>query len=364
MEDKMFYSFKFPQMPKTRATNSLVSIFAIVVLTILMIFSKRQTWEKLLFFPTTLLFVLIIYRIDLINKYLIKGIERVFTENSELSKKESMYEALLKADTNFAVLRKNKLLIYSLALILILAVISYSVIHPKPIYTFYFYWAFMLIGLSMIIVFDLQAIFKYFHNVMEICNQKISDDKDFSGSFLKIRWADYERKWKILLILMGVTMGLFFMAHIFIIQYQRLFYLTSYLVSFIILGFITLDADKIAEMCSTDLGNYDEFVKSKLGMLSLVPQSFEIKTAYASFLNEMKELHKPNINAIKIFVDIFMGLFLFFAGILLLLNLDCFIKYDLLEAIFFQLIISGLGIAAIILGLRRIFVAAKSISKV
>ena len=293
MEEKIFYSHKFPKISELKAGYNFVSFLLIIMLIGTTILSTKPMWEKLFFFPTGLLFVLILFRIMLINKFLIQRIEQVFAENLELSKKGKIYEALLQADANFAVLKKKeRKLNYSLAFIPIPFVILSIIIEIKPIYKFYFMWIYILIGLSLSIAFSLQNIFKYFRKITEDCYQKIIDNTDCKDFYFKEEsvipnWIYYEKKWRKLLIFMGTIAVLFFTAHIFLIQYQRLLYLSLYLINYIILALIAFDVNKIAARYTTVLGNYDEYIKSKLGMSLKSP---EVKTGYAVFREDMKKV--------------------------------------------------------------------------
>lgn len=296
MEEKIFYSHKFPKISELKAGYNFVSFLLIIMLIGTTILSTKPMWEKLFFFPTGLLFVLILFRIMLINKFLIQRIEQVFAENLELSKKGEIYEALLQDNANFSIFKKKeRKLNYSLAFIPIPFVILSIIIEIKPIYKFYFMWIYILIGLSLSIAFSLQNIFKYFRKIMDTWYQKIINDKEFNEDFFKresliLNWSYYEKKWRILLIFMGAIAVILFTAHIVLIQYQRLLYLSLYLINYIILGLITLDVNRIADKCATALGGYDEYIKSKLGMIT--SKSFEIKTGYAAYLKEIKGINE------------------------------------------------------------------------
>ena len=295
MKERIFYSHKFPKMSKLKTSYNFLSFLLFIISIIGVILSTKPMWEKLFFFPTALLFLLIIFRITLINKFLIREIEQVFEENSILSKKEKTYEALLQVDTNFAALRKKgRNIKFSLIFILIFFVILSKIINIESIYRFYFMWILILTGLTLIIVISLRNIFEYFRIIAEACYRKIIDNKDFKEFHLKretmvLKWTDYEKKWRRLLIFMVSIAILILTIHIFLIKYQRISYLASHLINFIILGLITLDVSRIAEKCATYLESYDEYIKLKLGVTF---KSSEPKTGYSVFLGEMKELNK------------------------------------------------------------------------
>lgn len=357
MKEGICYSHKFPKISELipELDPSLHFNYLIIVgilITFVCILLNEPLLDKLFFLLTALFFFMFHLRVRLIKRILIKKIEQVFEENSTLSKQEKLDDHLLQCNFDFSA-PKNKDKYFRIALISVL-ILSFFLLRIISINMWFLLFTVVTLG----ILINLQYIFEYLRKLMESYyqNVKVTDNKDSSELFfnkdsINLDWNQYETKWKKLLIYLVLIV----LVYVFLLDFQRVVYLL--LIVFIILGFIIVDVNKIADKCLTVLGSHDEYIKSKLGM-NFKPSKDQTFSPFPLFDEEemaqenerIKNLLSRNVNRDNFMMHIIGSIFflLLSIGLSLLHNYEYqkplfhFSTWQILTITLFTIIGSGI----------------------
>jgi hypothetical protein len=274
------YLYKFPKLSEY-GVKLFSPIFMLAVILMAMVYynnlkeiSEDSLMQIILFPPALYLSVTIlnmIFNIDI----LIRSIINVCHENLNLSKEGDIYKNSLLVCEN-----KNKQYIYDKKIPFALIIITTSFFLSKLLMINIQYIKCGL-GLILTIIFfiRLRDISRFFYDLANSCYQIIIKNDKFSETLSGkdiINWKAFEYKWRKLLTLNIVLFLLVIVIFFIFKDFRGTISSFSLLIAAIITFKMAVDVDNIVKLNLAIMGEYDEYIKNKLGMtfspLEIIPQ--------------------------------------------------------------------------------------------
>jgi hypothetical protein len=263
------YSYKFPKLSEYKVKLfSPLFMLAVILLAITYLHSFKEittnNFMQVILLPPYLYLSVMILKMTFKIEILIRRIINVCEENSNLSKKGHIYKntLLVCEDEN-----KKHILEKKMVVSLIIMTLFFILSKRLMIDIYYIKWG---LGVFLIIILfvKLRDISHFFYNLANACHQVIIKDNNFTEAFSgkDINWKKFEYKWRkslaINIILLILTILLFFAFKDFkgTISSGSLFIAAS------ITFKIALDVNTIVKSNIAIMGEYDEYIKNKLGM--------------------------------------------------------------------------------------------------
>ncbi|ESP63028.1 hypothetical protein SMITH_620 [Smithella sp. ME-1] len=271
---KINYSYKFPKSSDYSIRYlSPISMLGIILIMIIFTSTYKElsliALIKVLLFSSVYLGLIVfnmIYKLD----GLIKKIKIVCEENSNLSKNILDFRNHLlvcDADVKYNL---HRLIVSPMLIILLLFYVLSKLLRIGGLPYFYVEWILMFSTINIFMFAYLRDIYKYFHGLKKSYYEIILQSKDFAeSSFGKHQLIDgkkYSNKWRNLIILNLVLFLIIFVASFIFVDIRKVVHLTSLSISLIIAFFIMIDSNVIIKSYLTIMGEYDEYIKNKLGM--------------------------------------------------------------------------------------------------
>lgn len=264
------YSYRYPKLSEYGVKLfSPIFMLAVIPIAMMYFYSLKETTtdylvQIILFLPILYLLVTMSNMIFKIDMLLIR-IMNVCEENSNLSKNTNKHlnNLLVCEEENKKYVRDKKVLFT-----LIIMTIFFLLSKRLMIDTYYIKWG---IGAFLIIILfvKLRDISRFFYNMANSCHQVIIKDNRFTEAFSGkdiINWKAFEYKWRKLLALNIILFLLTIVIFSIYKDLKGMISSVSLLIAAIITFKIALDVNMIVKSNIAIMGEYDEYIKNKLGM--------------------------------------------------------------------------------------------------
>lgn len=303
------YSYKYPKLSEYGVKLfSPIFMLAVIPIAMMYFYSLKETTtdylvQIILFLPILYLLVTMSNMIFKIDMLLIR-IMNVCEENSDLSKNTNKHinNLLVCEEENKKYTHDKKVLIA-----LIIMTIFFLLSKRLTIDTQYIKW-----GLGCILVIflfiRLRDISRFFYNMANSCHQVIIKDNRFTEAFSGkdiINWNAFEYKWRKLIVL-----NIFFLLLTIVIfsifkDLKGIISSVSLLIAATITFKIALDVNTIVKSNIAIMGEYDEYIKNKLGMT--ISKSERMKQDALDIVTHVPDVELTFPNLEKMFKKINMS---------------------------------------------------------